>query len=359
MPASLYGLAVKWRNRLYDKGRLKSHRFALPVISVGNITVGGTGKTPHIEYLVRLLQQECHVAVLSRGYRRRSHGFVLAAPHTPMQEIGDEPWQIKHKFPHIMVAVDADRCHGIECLMKQEIQEKGEKERVVLLDDAYQHRRVVPGLNIVLVNYRRPVWQDALLPAGRLREPVEELRRAHVIIVTKCPADIKPTVFTEFTEKLSPAPHQQIFFSTLGYSSLQPLFVPALPHRPLSSIAPVETVFLFTAIASPAAIADEIKRYTPHIVQFTYPDHHYFTRSDIEELHTAVEACKGKKIIITTEKDGARLLSEDTAAMVDESLRYIFYTLPLEIKILRNQQQKFNRLVLDYVHGKTPDDAHA
>jgi tetraacyldisaccharide 4'-kinase len=187
----LYGLGVGIRNLLFEMGILKSRSFSTPVISVGNITVGGTGKTPHVEYLVRLLKPHYQVAVLSRGYKRKSSGFVLSDENTPMPMIGDEPFQIKQKFPDVVVAVDRKRTRGISKLIAGE---GGVDIDVVLLDDAFQHRYVNPGVNILLVDYHRLVIYDRLLPAGRLREPVEAKNRADIVIITKCPKDLKPMV---------------------------------------------------------------------------------------------------------------------------------------------------------------------
>ena len=196
----LYGLGVGFRNMLFEMGILKSRSYDVPVISVGNITVGGTGKTPHVEYLIRLLKDKMNVAVLSRGYKRKSHGFVLANEKTPMRDIGDEPYQMKQKFPEVTLAVDRKRTHGIERLISGE---NGKKIDVILLDDAFQHRYVKPGINILLVDYHRLVIYDTLLPAGRLREPVKAKDRADIVIVTKCPRDLKPMEFRVITKAMT------------------------------------------------------------------------------------------------------------------------------------------------------------
>ena len=197
----LYGIGVKFRNMLFDIGILKSRSFDVPVISVGNITVGGTGKTPHVEYLVQLLKDEFQVAVLSRGYKRRSRGFVLADDESSMEDLGDEPYQIKSKFPNVKVAVDKDRCHGIMMLTDDD---RGKNDvDVVLLDDAFQHRYVKPGISILLVDYHRLIIYDKLLPAGRLREPLSGKNRADIVIVTKCPADLRPMEYRVITKAMN------------------------------------------------------------------------------------------------------------------------------------------------------------
>lgn len=194
----IYGMGVRLRNKLFDWGYYRSKSFDVPVVCVGNLAVGGTGKTPHTEYLIKLLQQTgTNVAMLSRGYKRKSKGYVLATEETDVKRIGDEPYQIKTKFPAIRVAVDENRCHGIEQLMKLD----HPKVDVVLLDDAYQHRYVKAGLNILLTDFHRLFSDDTLLPAGRLREPESGKNRAHIVIVTKCPEDIKPIDFNIITKR--------------------------------------------------------------------------------------------------------------------------------------------------------------
>ena len=217
----LYGAGVCLRNKLFDWGWLRSRSFDVPVICVGNIAVGGTGKTPHTEYLIKLLQNEgINVATLSRGYKRKSKGYILATAESSVQKIGDEPYQIKSKFPDIRVAVDENRCHGIEQLLTL----KSPAVDAVLLDDAFQHRHVKAGMNILLTDYHRLLCDDALLPAGRLREPACGKNRAQIVIVTKCPDDIKPIDFNIITKRLNLYPYQQLYFSRFRYGSLMPLF---------------------------------------------------------------------------------------------------------------------------------------
>lgn len=196
-----YGLGVKLRNLLFDMEIRKSHRFNTPIISIGNITVGGTGKTPHVEYLIRLLQDHMRVAVLSRGYKRKSKGFILADNSTTMNDIGDEPFQMKQKFPKVTVAVDKNRVHGINSLTNND--SKKSSIDIVLLDDAFQHRQLKPGVNILLVDYHRLIIYDKLLPAGRLREPMKGKDRADIVIVTKCPKDLKPMEYRVITKAMN------------------------------------------------------------------------------------------------------------------------------------------------------------
>jgi len=231
----LYGFIVWIRNLLFDTGMLKSRTFNVPVISVGNITVGGSGKTPHVEYMVTLLHKRVRTAVLSRGYKRKSKGFVIAKNNTKIQEIGDEPYQMHQKFPDIIVAVDANRCHGIETLLSLP---DTKNVNVILLDDAFQHRYVKPGLNILLTDYHRIITDDVLLPAGRLREPVNGKDRADIVIVTKCPPEMKPMEYRVLQRNMNLFPYQHLFFTTIIYKSLSPVFIEAKPIKQPTPIPP-------------------------------------------------------------------------------------------------------------------------
>ena len=207
----LYGIGVRVRNWLFDCGVLKSRSFDIPVIAVGNITVGGSGKTPHVEYLVDLLRHSFKTAVLSRGYKRESNGYVVAKKKTTMPEIGDEPFQIHSKYKDIYVAVDSNRCRGIDHLTHDASTRDVE---VVLLDDAFQHRYVKPGINILLVDYHRLIIYDRLLPAGRLREPRKGTARADIVIITKCPTDLKPMEY-RVLKRAVPFPRTLFHFNLL------------------------------------------------------------------------------------------------------------------------------------------------
>ena len=347
--SALYGFVVGIRNQLFDWGILPSKSYNVPIICIGNITVGGTGKTPHTEYLVHLLQSQFQVAVLSRGYKRKSKGFVLATPESSMAEIGDEPFQIKQKFPHVHVAVDANRRNGIERLCAPEITPEVE---VILLDDAYQHRYVKPGINILLVDYHRMIGEDALLPAGRLREPERGKNRANIVIVTKCPRNIKPMDYRIISKQMDLYPYQKLYFSTLTYDSLIPLCSESCQEeRPLDSLGKDEKVLLLTGIASPEQLLLDIGAYTSHITTMAFPDHHAFNPKDITALKQAYEELgEGKKIIITTEKDATRL---SCIADLDENLKKSIYILPVRIEFLQNQQESFNENIRGYVKANS------
>ena len=352
----LYGLGVRLRNHLFELGILKSRSFDIPVISVGNITVGGSGKTPHVEYLIRLLKNNCKVAVLSRGYKRKSKGFVLADTETRMTDIGDEPYQMKTKFPDIHVAVDKNRCHGIDMLTSGETTKDTD---VILLDDAFQHRYVKPGINILLVDYHRLTIYDKLLPAGRLREPQSGKARADIVIVTKCPKDLKPMEYRVIIKAMDLYPYQQLFFTSLDYDDLYSVF--GNTKRPLDSIKRTDNILLLTGIASPKQLANDISEYTSNITQLNFPDHHQFTAKDIERINSTFSNMPSPKIIITTEKDTARLADMDG---LSDDVRQSLYKLPIRVKFMLDQEDEFNNKIIGYVQknsknsilAKTKDD---
>ena len=318
----LYGAGVWLRNLLFDSGILKQVRFDRPVICVGNLTVGGTGKTPHTEMLLRLLLPGRRVAVLSRGYKRQSRGFRVATMQTSMREIGDEPWQMKQKFPEAVVAVDANRRRGIERILTDSATSATE---VISLDDAYQHRYV--------------------RPSGRLREPATAKERADIVIVTKCPDNLKPIDYRVVQKALDLKPFQSLFFSTFRYQPLRRLFVEtANKASQTEQLTPDTHILLLTGIASPRQMLFDLQRITRHIVPMTFADHHEFTARDVERMEEAFTAMQGsKRLIVTTEKDAARLrLVENLSTIV----RRHIYVLPIEVEILQGRQAEFEAAVL-------------
>ena len=343
----LYGLGVGFRNMLFDMGILKSRAYKVPVISVGNITVGGTGKTPHVEYLISLMKDKMKVAVLSRGYKRKSKGFVLAGKDTTMKEIGDEPFQMMQKFPDITVAVDKKRTRGIDKLTSGEYVDDID---IVLLDDAFQHRYVKPGINILLVDYHRLIIYDELLPSGRLREPVKSKDRADIVIVTKCPLNLKPMEFRVITKAMRLYPYQQLFFSTHEYGELVPLGslgnLGNLGNQvSLESLAN-QHILLLTGIASPKQMLHDLQGYTEHIQPLTFPDHHNFSRKDIQRINEVFNSMPSPRLIITTEKDATRLA---TVEGLSDDVRQHLYVLPIHIRLLQDQEEAFNEKILGYV----------
>ena len=338
----LYGAGVKLRNMLFEMGVLKSRSFQVPVISVGNITVGGTGKTPHVEYLVNLLKDQFNVAVLSRGYKRKSRGFIKADEHTTMPQIGDEPYQMKQKFPKVTVAVDKNRCHGIDILTEQD-----EHLDVVLLDDAFQHRYVTPGINILLVDYHRLIIYDRLLPAGRLREPLKGKDRADIVIVTKCPKDLKPMEYRVITKAMQLYPYQKLFFTTLEYGELKPVFPQPSQHTPPSqpSLA-THHVLLLTGIGSPEQMEHDLTPLTGSLTPLTFSDHHQFKKKDVQRINEAFAAMDAPKCIVTTEKDATRLL---TVKGLSDEVRQSIHMLPVRITFKQDQTDIFNQQIIGYV----------
>ena len=336
----LYGLGIKFRNTLFEIGVLKERAFKVPVISVGNITVGGTGKTPHVEYLAETLKDLFKVAVLSRGYKRKSKGFVLANAQTTMPEIGDEPFQMKQKFSNLTVAVDRKRCHGIDQLM-----ERVSGLDVVLLDDAFQHRYVKPGINILLVDYHRLIIYDCLLPAGRLREPLSGKDRADIVIVTKCPKDLKPMEYRVITKAMNLYPYQHLYFTTLEYDRLRPVFKTHGGQREISDLSN-DHVLLLTGIASPKQLEHDLSPLAPHLTPLAFSDHHQFKRKDIQLINETFAALPAPKLIITTEKDVTRL---QNAEGLSEEVKASLYVLPVRISFMQDQQESFNQQIIGYV----------
>ncbi len=337
----VYGWGVKLRNILFEIGILKTRSFDVPIISVGNITVGGTGKTPHVEYLADLLRKTFRVAVLSRGYKRKSKGFVVADAKTSMKEIGDEPYQMKEKFSNVTIAVDKDRCHGIDKLM-----ETDGKIDLILLDDAFQHRYVKPGINILLVDYHRLIIYDQLLPAGRLREPLNGKDRADIVIVTKCPKELKPMEYRVITKAMALYPYQQLFFTTLEYSPLKAVFKEAKSTIPQLKKLQNTHVLLLTGIASPKQMEHDLSPLTSHLQSLTFGDHHDFSEKDIRLINSTFEDMPQPKCIITTEKDATRL---QLVKSLSNEVRQHLYVLPVTIAFMQDQAETFNHHIIDYV----------
>ncbi len=343
----LYGCGVRLRNFCFDVGLLKSHSFHVPVIAVGNITVGGTGKTPHVEFLARQLKDLFRVAVLSRGYKRKTKGFLLADESTTANDIGDEPFQMKKKFPDISVAVDKKRVHGIEQLIHDD-----PELDVILLDDAFQHRYVKPGINILLVDYHRLIIYDKLLPAGRLREPLNGKSRADIVIVTKCPKEMKPMEFRVLTKAMNLFPYQHLYFTTLEYDHPFAMFN---DHQrlTLTDVCTSNNILLLTGIALPRQMQEDLQamnREATHshtISSLTFSDHHHFSQKDIGRINRTFAAMAAPKIILTTEKDAARLAGIEG---LSEEVRQHIFILPIRISFIqKDQEEMFTQSIIGYV----------
>jgi tetraacyldisaccharide 4'-kinase len=344
--ALLYGCVVEIRNLLFDKKLLPVKTFPLPVISVGNIAVGGTGKTPHTEYLIRLLRDDYKVGVLSRGYKRKRSGFVLADNTVTSLDIGDEPYQMWRKFPDITLAVDGKRVRGVRKLLELP---DGQRPDVILLDDAFQHRYILPSLSILLMDYHRLLSDNCLLPAGRLREPAKNRCRAHILIVTKCPETIRPVDRLTITRQLNILPHQTLFFSSLQYGCLHAVCKDKdnpVPEMPLEALKAQDiTVLLLTGIARPEPLIEKISQYTKNLKQQLYPDHHTFSNKELLEIAASfVRIDAERKIIITTEKDAARLASHPA---LPEVLQQSLYYLP--VVVIFDNKDLFTQKIKEHV----------
>lgn len=346
----IYGAVVGIRNALFDNGVLKSRSFDIPVISVGNITVGGAGKTPHAEYLVELLQDTYKVAVLSRGYKRKTRGYRLANADTKMTQIGDEPYQMHKKFPNAHVVVDANRCHGIDRIITDEATKD---TQVVVLDDAFQHRYVKPGLNILLVDYHRLIIYDELLPVGRLREPKKGKDRADIVIVTKCPKETTPMGFRVLQRALNLYPYQELYFTTMTQLPLKPLFAEG---KPLEKSGLLPNVLLLSGIASPEQIVEDMRNKCTSITPMHFPDHHQYTKSDAEAINTQYKMMSKPAIIITTEKDATRL---ENLPNLSAEVRAAMYVQPIRVTFMQDEEEKFNERIKSYVRKNQRDSRMA
>lgn len=331
-----YWLALRIRNARYDSGRRKAVQHAVPVISVGNITVGGTGKTPMVEYLVNLLQGHYRVAVLSRGYKRRSKGFHLVEAVDTAATAGDEPLQIKRKFPGIPVAVDKDRNHGVEQLLALPEMQRPE---VILLDDGFQFRKLKPSTNLLLVDYNRPVFDDELLPFGRLRDLPEQIRRADAVIVTKTPTLLDEYERGQMRSKLHLRSEQPLFFTSIQYDAPKPVFPEQADMRYLYS----KEVLLFTGVADDRPLLVQLSDRYERIDHKRYGDHHRFSRRDLKDLARYVRR-NPRTLLMTTEKDAMRLLHADR---LDEEVRRRLFCLPIEPAFLTQEEKElFEQIIL-------------
>jgi tetraacyldisaccharide 4'-kinase len=325
--AILYGFITSIRNFLFDKGILKSHSFDVPVIAVGNLSVGGTGKTPQIEYLIRLLSSKYKVATLSRGYKRQSEGFVLADSTSNAEILGDEPFQFYTKFKNIQVAVDADRKNGIEQLLSQT-----EKPEVILLDDAYQHRKVKAGFYILLTSYGDLYSDDFMLPTGNLRESRSGAKRANVVIVTKCPATLSLDEQEKIKTHLQLDSNQELYFSYIDYDDS------VYSEDKILKVSEIKSMdkLLLAGIAKPEPFFAHLL--SKNDEKLVFPDHHDFTENELLEISNKAQ----NKIIITTEKDFVRLKGK----LVIKQLYY----LPIRSSLL-SKSENFDKSILDYIES--------
>ena len=328
----IYAAVMSVRNFLFDQNVLKQQQFPVPTVSVGNLSVGGTGKTPHTEYILRLLLKEGRkCATLSRGYGRKSHGFRWVSECGSAIEAGDEPWQMQNKFPSVRVSVCENRCEGMRHIMAE-----SPETDVVVLDDAFQHRYIKPGMSILLTEYARPYSKDRVLPEGRLRESRKGARRADLIVVTKCPEVLSREQRQSFVQHLQPSEHQQVLFSKICYGCLQTRDGSALDDQQDNS---GKSPLLLCGIANPRPLEAYLKQTFPLLRTKAYADHHDFSLAELQAL-------ENEEMVITTEKDYARL----SALPLSEGLKKRLYVIPIEICFISQQDEKlFNQKIINYV----------
>jgi tetraacyldisaccharide 4'-kinase len=339
------------RNLLYNTGIFKSEEFDLPVICIGNITVGGTGKTPHAEYIIDLLRKDFKVALLSRGYKRRSKGFRLVSRSSTVEDVGDEPLQVFLKFPEIIVAVDRDRSNGIRTILKEH-----PETEVVILDDGFQHRKVRPGFSILLTDFSRLISRDFMMPYGNLRENRNNRKRADVIVVTKTPDISSGADMERAAREVKWNERQKLFFTSLSYRDLIPMFKSALIEESGLHQQNHENngAVLVTGIASPEPLKKFLEKYFKEIIHLDFPDHYFFRKKDVEKISKAVKDLRSeKKIVITTEKDAVRLRE---FINIDDSLKRSFYCIPVGVTILNEKKNEFDNMIIEYVRKNKRDN---
>ncbi len=342
--ALLYGLGVIIRNWLFDKNYLKSIPFNFPIICVGNIAVGGTGKSPMVEYLIELLQPEFNIATLSRGYKRKTKGYLLANEKTTALDIGDESMQFHSKFPNVAVSVGEERLVAIPQLL----QDKPDLDAIIL-DDAFQHRYIKSGLNIVLTEYNNLYAHDFFFPTGDLRDHQSSVKRADVIIVTKCPNDLWKDNQDRVLKLLKPLPHQFVYFTSITYGI--PYHIITKEQR---SITNTDEILLVCGIANPKPLKEFLSKYAYTYYQKNFSDHHIFTIDDFRDIKSKFESIEAQnKFIITTEKDAVRL-----AKFTEQLEQMPIYVLPIRHKFLFNGGEEFNRLVLSFIDSFSKPTQH-
>jgi tetraacyldisaccharide 4'-kinase len=327
--AIVYDFVTRIRNLFFDKGIFRQTAFKTPVVVVGNLSVGGTGKTPQVEYLIRFLKNNYKTAILSRGYKRKTTGFLLLNENHSTSDVGDEPLQYFKKFKNIYVAVDADRVGGIGHLISQK------KPDVILLDDAFQHRKVKGSYYILLTKFNDLFIDDFLLPSGNLRERRQGADRADVILVTKCPVNVSKNEQDSIKQKLSKF-NKQVFFTCISYADTILGSMEILTSK-LNNFE----VLLVTGIANPTPLTDYLNSLKVRFQHLKYADHHHFSENDIKNIEKRFDAIPSPKIILTTEKDYVRL---------EDSIKNLCY-LPIETSFLNNENEVFNALISNHLKG--------
>lgn len=341
LPFSLvYAFITAIRNWFYDIRLFRSFPFNIPIINVGNLSMGGTGKTPHTEYLIRLLKDNHHLATLSRGYGRKTTGFILADNHSTAKEIGDEPLQYVKKFgKDIHVAVESNRVKGVMDICYQK-----EETDLILLDDAYQHRAIKAGFNILLTDYNHPFFNDFILPVGNLRESRKGKSRADVVIVTKCP-EFEKVNKEYFNHKMKLNPNQNLFFSKIKYGQISPV----LSHFEIDNES--KNIILVTGIANPNPLLNQLQKSHQILHHFKFSDHYTFKETDIADIHNLLAKFADKQpIILTTEKDAMRFYGSPLEALI-KNKPWFYQSIEIEI----DDKLKFDQLILKYVQENRRD----
>ena len=331
-----YGAGVWLRNAAFDVGLLPQEEFDVPVVSVGNITVGGTGKTPHVEYIIEALYRRYHIAVLSRGYKRKTKGFILASNNMTPRDIGDEPYQIFSKFSGLItLAVCESRRKGIRELLRID-----PDINLILLDDGFQHRYVKPKVNIVLVDYNHPPYEDKLMPLGTLREPARNVLRGDIVVVTKCPSDITAMDIRMVKKNLALFPYQGLFFSNIRYADPIPVFPIQSPQiTSLQWLREDDAVLCLTGIATPKPLVRYLRQFAARVKVMHFDDHHFFTRRDFSDIFKVYNQLEGKrKFIITTEKDAVRIMNNP---YFPPTRRHCIFYIPMRVGFLEMEGANF------------------
>lgn len=333
--ALVYWAVIAVRNWLFDKNILKTAEFGLPLVNVGNLSVGGTGKSPMVEYLLVLLKEQFKVATLSRGYKRKTKGYALADDDTTALEIGDEPMQFHLKFPDVPVAVGEQRIEAIPQLLHDK-----PETQAIILDDAFQHRSIKAGLNILLTDYNNLFTRDFYLPTGDLRDLKSSYKRAEIIVVTKCKPDLSEEEKKKLVKEIAPLPQQHIFFTSIQYGSLYHII-----NNSVTRLDEDTEVLLVSGIASPRPLKKWLEEKSSSYLLLQYADHHIFTIDDLKDIRKRFENMgETKKIILTTEKDAVRLI-KFRQAIEDLPL----YVIPVQHHFLFNEADKFNKLITEFI----------
>lgn len=332
----LYGMVVHIRHKLFDLKILRSEEFDIPVVCIGNLTVGGTGKTPVAELLIERFSEHYRVGVLSRGYRRKTKGFVLSTPTSSARTIGDEPRQMKLKYPSVPVAVCEKRAEGIRLLRKAH-----PEIELIILDDAFQHRYVEPWVNILLMDYNNPVYRDRLLPWGRLRDTRNQIHRANFVLVTKCPDDLNPLDMRIVINSLGLFPYQSLYFTRMRQGEITPLFA----DRAVGKVREGDPVIAMSGIANPVPLLENLRKRFDVVAELTFDDHHTYRLSDMRRLE-ALFAAYSDAVVLTTEKDAVKLTNRKK---VPEAVQQRLYYVPIHVSFVADSESEFLRQLELYV----------